>query len=225
MGTRKRPMMKMLTVTAAATMAGAAAIALAGGGVVRAKPEPKAEGGGTAVARGATLVQVGGCNHCHTPWTFDASLGMPVPDMKRMLSGHPADGPDPEGKVGKHDIGLIGPTFTSFAMPFGIVYAPNLTPDKDTGLGSWTEKMFVDAIKKGKHLGGDGRAILPPMPWMDLAALPEADLQSIFAFLRSIPAVRNPVPAHKVAEPVYAAVTDSFEKVKKAMQARAGAKP
>ena len=121
-------MMKMLTVTAAATMAGAAAIALAGGGVVRAKPEPKAEGGGTAVARGATLVQVGGCNHCHTPWTFDASLGMPVPDMKRMLSGHPADGPDPEGKVGKHDIGLIGPTFTSFAMPFGIVYAPNLTP-------------------------------------------------------------------------------------------------
>jgi hypothetical protein len=85
--------------------------------------------------------------------------------------------------------------------------------------------MFVDAIKKGKHLGGDGRAILPPMPWMDLAALPEADLKSIFAFLRSIPAVRNPVPAHKVPEPVYTAVTESFEKVKKAMQARGGARP
>jgi hypothetical protein len=84
--------------------------------------------------------------------------------------------------------------------------------------------MFVDAIKNGKHLGGNGRAILPPMPWMDLAALPEADLKSLYAYLKSIPAVRNPVPAHKVAEPVYAAITESFEKVKKAMQARA-AKP
>jgi len=145
---------------------------------------------------------------------------MPVPDMRRMLSGHPADAPDPEGKPGKRDIALIGPTFTSFAMPFGTVYAPNLTPDKETGLGSWTEKMFVDAIKNGKHMGGNGRAILPPMPWMDLAALPEADLKAIYAFLKSIPAVRNPVPAHKVPEPVYAAITENFEKVKKAMAAR-----
>ena len=101
---------------------------------------------------------------------------------------------------------------------------PNLTPDKETGMGSWTEKMFVDAIKNGKHMGGNGRAILPPMPWMDLASLPEADLKSIYAFLKSIPAVRNPVPAHKVPEPVYAAITDSFEKVKKAMAARGGGK-
>lgn len=199
------------------------AVALATAGSAQAKSPAKAEGA-AGPERGAMIVQVGGCNHCHTPWMFDANLGMPVPDMKRMLSGHPADAPDPEGKVGKRDIGLIGPTFTSFAMPFGTVYAPNLTPDKDTGMGTWTEKMFVDAIKNGKHMGGNGRAILPPMPWMDLAALPEADLKSLYAYLKSIPAVRNPVPAHKVAEPVYAAITESFEKAKKAMQARA-AKP
>jgi hypothetical protein len=201
------------------------ALGLTLGGAVATTPSlvaaPKAAG---AVERGALLVQVGGCNHCHTPWTFDAALGMPVPDMKRMLSGHPADAPDPEGKPGKRDIALIGPTFTSFAMPFGTVYAPNLTPEKETGLGSWTEKMFVDAIRTGKHMGGNGRAILPPMPWMDLMALPDADLKAIHAFLKTIPAVRNPVPAHKVPEPVYNAITESMEKLKRARVAHA-AKP
>jgi hypothetical protein len=209
----------------AATMIGIAMAALqaTAGAAHAAKPAAKAEG--APAERGARIVQVGGCNHCHTPWTFDANLGMPVPDMKRMLSGHPADAPDPEGKPGKHDIGLIGPTFTSFAMPFGVVYAPNLTPDKDTGLGTWTEKMFVDAIKNGKHMGGNGRSILPPMPWMDLAALPEDDLKSLYAYLRSLPAVHNPVPAHKVPEPVYAAITENFEKLKKVMQGARAGKP
>ena len=75
--------------------------------------------------------------------------------------------------------------------------------------------MFVDAFRTGKHMGGNGRAILPPMPWMDLAALPEADLKAIYAYLKSIPPVKNPVPAHKVPEPVYDAITENFEKVKK----------
>jgi hypothetical protein len=186
---------------------------------------PAAAGANEAIARGAQIVVVGGCNHCHTPWAFEPKLGMPVPNMKRMLSGHPADAPDPEGKRGKSDIVLIGPTFTSFAMPFGIVYAPNLTPDKDTGLGTWTEKMFVDAMKTGKHLGGNGRAILPPMPWMDLGQLPESDLKALFAYLRSLPAVRNAVPGHKVPDAAYTAVTESFEKLKKAMRERHATHP
>jgi hypothetical protein len=188
-------------------------VALALGGAALSKPGAGARD--PAVARGALLVQVSGCNHCHTPWVFDAKLGMPVPDMKRMLSGHPAGGPDPQGTRGKHDVVLIGPSFTSFAMPFGTVYAPNLTPHKERGLGSWTEKMFLDAIRKGKHLGGDGRAILPPMPWMDLAALPDADLKAIFAYLRTVPESDNAVPDHKVPEAVYTAVTENFEKLKK----------
>jgi hypothetical protein len=195
-------------------------VALAAYGRASAKPPSTAAakaGAGGAAERGAQLVHIGGCNHCHTPWVFNPELGMPVPDMKRMLSGHPADAPDPEGKPGKRDIALIGPTFTSFAMPFGTVYAPNLTPDKDTGMGSWTEKMFVDAIRNGKHMGGSGRAILPPMPWMDIASLPDADLKAVYAFLKSVPPVKNPVPAHKVPEPAYAAITENMEKLKKVM--------
>ena len=167
--------------------------------------------------RGEYMVYLGGCNHCHTPWQFDAELKMPVPDMSRMLSGHPSDAPDPQGKIGKTDIALIGPTFTSFQMPFGTVYAPNLTPDKDTGMGKWTEAMFLAAFRKGKHMGGDGRAILPPMPAMDIARLTDDDIKALFAFLQAIPSVRNAVPEHKVPLPVYDAITESFGKLGKRM--------
>lgn len=206
-------------------------LGIVGGGVAvvavaaAASGAPPGPPAGEAVARGGHLVRTMGCNHCHTPWVFEPRLGMPVPDMKRMLSGHPADGPDPEGKRGKRDVALIGPTFTSFAMPFGTVYAPNLTPDKETGLGSWTEKMFLDAFRTGKHLGGNGRAILPPMPWMDIGQLPESDLKAVFAYLRSLPPVRNAVPGHKVPEPVYNAITESFEKLKKTMREAHAAHP
>jgi hypothetical protein len=81
-----------------------------------------AEGKNSAlVKRGQYLVEVGGCGDCHTPWIFNKELNMPVPDLSRRLSGHPSGAPDPVGTVGQGDIGLIGPTFTSFKMPFGIV--------------------------------------------------------------------------------------------------------
>jgi mono/diheme cytochrome c family protein len=169
--------------------------------------------------RGAYLVQMGSCNDCHTPWVFDADLGMPVPDMSRMLSGHPEKAPDPEGKMGKHDIALIGPTFTSFQLPFGTVYAANLTPDKDTGLGSWTKQMFVQAFRKGKHMGGDGRAIMPPMPWMNIAALTDQDLKAVYAYLMSIPPIRNSVPQHKIPNDGIDKVTQSFERLKQRLAA------
>ena len=169
------------------------------------------------VKRGEYLAHFGGCNDCHTPWTFNKELNMPVPDMSRMLSGHPEGAPDPGGTVGAQDVGLIGPTFTSFKMPFGIVYAANLTPDKETGLGSWREAEFVKALRTGKHFGGNGRAILPPMPWLDFAYMTDEDLKAIFAYLRSIPPIRNAVPYPKVPAPAIDGITQSFEKLKQMM--------
>lgn len=189
-------------------------------GVAHAQNSSNGSKSGTkATERGRYLVQIGGCNECHTPWTFDKALNMPVPNMSRYLSGHPADAPDPGGTAGKEDIGLIGPTFTSFKMPFGIVYAPNLTPDQDTGLGSWREAEFIRAMRTGKHFGGNGRAILPPMPWMNLAIMTDDDLKAVFAYLRSIPAIRNPVPEHKVPLPAIERATESFEKLKASLKA------
>ena len=146
---------------------------------------------------------------------------MPVPDVSRFLSGHPTDAPDPVGTVGAQDIGLIGPTFTSFKMPFGTVYAANLTPDKDTGMGSWREVDFIKALRTGKHFGGNGRAILPPMPWMDFGKMTDEDLKAIFAFLRSIRPIRNAVPDPKVPIQAIDGITESFEKLKQMMKASA----
>jgi hypothetical protein len=164
------------------------------------------------VKRGEYLVRFGGCHDCHTPWKLAPPLDAPAPDMTRMLSGHPEGALDPQGAYRAPDIAVIGPTFTSFRLPFGIVYSPNLTPDRDTGLGSWTEAMFVRAFRTGKHMGGEGRIILPPMPWQQINALTDSDLKAVFAYLRSIPPIRNAVPSPKVAPEVIAKMTETARK-------------
>jgi len=165
------------------------------------------------VAVGRHLVSMGGCNDCHTPMKFDPEIGMPVPDMSRLLSGHPQGAPDPASTLSGHDIGAIGPTFTSFRVPFGVVYSFNLTPDRDTGLGGWTEEMFVKAMRTGRHMGGNGRPILPPMPWMNVARQSDSDLKAIFAYLRTVPAIHNDVPAPKVPDAAMAALAAAYDKV------------
>jgi mono/diheme cytochrome c family protein len=182
---------------------------------------PVAETTADQVARGRRLVSMGGCNDCHTPMKFDADLGMPVPDMTRMLSGHPQGAPDPASTLSGHDIAVIGPTFTSFRLPFGVVYPANLTSDKDTGLGAWTEDMFVRAVRTGRHMGGNGRPILPPMPWMTLAQQSEADLKAIFAYLQTVPAIRNDVPAPKVPDAAMNGIAASYDKILSRMKGQA----
>jgi hypothetical protein len=143
------------------------------------------------IERGRYLVAFGGCNDCHTP--LQMTPQGPQPDMARMLSGHPADTqlPPPDLKPGPWFAATAG--MTAWAGPWGISYAPNLTPDRETGLGIWTEEMFVSAMRTGKHMGS-GREILPPMPWRAVAGLNDADLKAIYAYLRSVPAIRNQAP-------------------------------
>ncbi len=145
------------------------------------------------VQRGEYLVTVSGCNDCHTPWKMGPHG--PEPDTTRMLSGHPQDLLMPELTVLPR-----GPwtwagaaTMTAFSGPWGTSYATNLTPD-DTGLSNWSEAMFIAALRSGKHLG-TSRAILPPMPWQNLAKMTDGDLKAVFAYLRSIPPIKNVVPA------------------------------
>jgi hypothetical protein len=192
---------------------GSAAVALAAVIGCTSKPNAPVAAAEDPVARGRMLVTTGHCHDCHTPMKFDKDIGMPVPDMTRMLSGHPEGAPDPASTLGGHDQAVIGATFTSFKAPFGIVYTANLTPDKDTGLGGWTEEMFVRAVRTGRHMGGNGRPILPPMPWPNVGAHSDADLKAIFAYLRSIPAIRNDVPAPKVPDAAMDAIAAAYAKM------------
>jgi hypothetical protein len=157
------------------------------------------------IQRGEQLVKLGGCNDCHTPVKFDEKLGRPVPIRDLMLSGHPQNAPEPKSSPTDGDQAVIGATFTSFRAPFGVVYAANLTPDPETGLGDWSESEFVATMRSGKHKG-TGRAILPPMPWQNLAAQPEENLRAIYAYLRTVPPVKNSVSAPRVPEAVITAM-------------------
>src|SRR5437762_47817 len=105
-----------------------------------------AGGGGASADRGKYLVTaVAGCGDCHTPWKMGEHG--PEPDMSRMLSGHPAamkiPGPAP---VPPPWMGAIDMTFTSFSGPWGVSFTANLTPDSLTGLGSWSQQTFMDAL-------------------------------------------------------------------------------
>ena len=118
------------------------------------------------VARGEYLVTIGGCNDCHTPGHF---LGHD--DSTRYLGGS--------------DVG--------FGIPgLGVFVPPNLTPDKETGLGNWTDAQIIAAFTHGVR--PDGRMLSPIMPWEGLSHLTPADSQAIVAYLRSILPVHNKVP-------------------------------
>jgi hypothetical protein len=84
-------------------------------------------------------------------------------------------------------------TNTAFTGPWGVSYAANLTPDQNTGLGIWDEKMFMTAIRTGRHMG-TSRPIMPPMPWPAFRNASDDDLKAIYAYLRTIKPVTNHVP-------------------------------
>lgn len=146
------------------------------------------------VERGKFLVAVGGCTDCHTPKVFGPQG--PQPDTTRFLAGYPAENPLP-----KVDMNLVQPgkwvlftqDITGAVGPWGASFAANLTPDNETGIGTWQLEMFVNAMRIGKHLGA-GRPILPPMPWENVGKLSDEDLNAIFNYLKSLKPVNNKVP-------------------------------
>lgn len=153
------------------------------------------------VGRGKYLATIMGCNDCHTTMTGMGPAG-PIYDQSRYFAGHPADAnlpaPPPPGPW------WISTNMTAFAGPWGISYTANITPDSLTGIGIWTEDIFIQAMRTGRH-AGVARPILPPMPWTAVAALTDEDIKALYAYLRSIPAVTNQVPEAVIAAPPPAA--------------------
>ena len=132
----------------------AATLSLAGL-VLAADDSPKPQTQPSPVARGKYLVTFGGCNDCHTPLKMGPNG--PEPDMTKFLSGHPAGTklPPPDLKPGPWFAATAG--MTAWTGPWGISYAANLTPDIGTGIGIWTEDMFIKAMRTGRHMGAGRR--------------------------------------------------------------------
>lgn len=117
------------------------------------------------IARGQYIVTIAGCVDCHTPGAFFGA-----PDSTRFLAGS--------------ELGWAG--------PWGTTYAKNLTPDVETGIGSWTEEQIAQALRTGVR--PDGTPLLPPMPWMLYSHLTDEDMSALTAYLKSIPAVKHANP-------------------------------
>jgi mono/diheme cytochrome c family protein/uncharacterized protein YjiS (DUF1127 family) len=118
------------------------------------------------IARGKYLVAVAGCNDCHTPGYFFGK-----PDMARFLGG---------SEVGFEIPGL------------GVFHGPNLTSDRETGLGNWSAEDIATAVTTGRR--PDGRVLAPIMPWHAFAGLSGEDVRAVVAFLKHLPPVKNKVP-------------------------------
>jgi len=72
----------------------------------------------------------------------------------------------------------------------------NLTPEPNTGIGIWTEDMFIRAIRTGRHMGVS-RPINPPMPWPAYRNATDDDLKAVYAYLRTITPIVNHVPDYR----------------------------
>ena len=119
------------------------------------------------VQRGKYLASIMDCGGCHMPGALTGK-----PDMARPLAGE-----------------SIG-----FEIPgLGIFYPPNLTPDRDTGIGRWSEAEIIKAMRTGVR--PDGRELSPAMPWRAYAALSDTDARALAAHLKSLKPVANQVPA------------------------------
>ncbi len=151
---------------------------------------------GEQVARGKYLVTTMGCNDCHSPKKMTPQG--PVVDSAQTLSGYHAGMPMPpidKAALKPGNWVLFTPDLSSAVGPWGISYSANITPDSATGIGSWTEDVFIKTLRTGKHLGQDGgRPILPPMPWTNYAQSSDDDLKALFAYLKALPPISNKVP-------------------------------
>jgi mono/diheme cytochrome c family protein len=124
------------------------------------------------VARGEYLVELLGCGACHT----DGALAGD-PNFDRWLAGSQT------GIAYSDPLGEKNP---------GVIYPSNITPDDETGIGTWTDQQIANAIRAG--IGRHAGRRIAWMPWQGYARISDEDADAIVAYLRSIKAVRHKVP-------------------------------
>jgi cytochrome c553 len=117
-----------------------------------------------------------GCIYCHSPHDWTAP-GTPI-------------------VAGMEAAGEVEP----YADLPGRIVAPNLTPDPETGAGTWSDDQLARAIREG--VGHDGRALFPLMPYSHFRDMSDEDLASVIVYLRSLPAVRHELPKTAIIFPV-----------------------
>jgi mono/diheme cytochrome c family protein len=128
------------------------------------------------IARGKYIYLVSDCNGCHSKMN------------EKLYDNPPVEGMEVAGRL-----------FPDPGLP-GTIIAANITPDKETGIGNWTDGEKIRAIREG--ISRDGHALFPLMPYSNFRHMSDDDVQSLVAYLNTLQPVKNPLPATKIAFPV-----------------------
>ncbi len=100
--------------------------------------------------------------------------------------------------------GAVNAGGSKFEMPFGTIYSPNITPDRDTGIGAWPDAELVAAIRAGRRPNGE--RLIPIHPYPSFNGMAAEDLRVLVAYLRTVPAVRRPNAPRKITLPLFESV-------------------
>jgi mono/diheme cytochrome c family protein len=161
------------------------------------KPAEKIAYSPERIEIGQAIVEGWNCSFCHSP-QIKGPDGKLAPDPKRFMSGHPSEEEIPT----MPDMVITTPEWMEFldnldstvwATNNLLVFTANLTPDDETGIGTWTEEEFVETIRQGRHRGIE-RRIKYPMPWQELSELSDEELLSVYEYLMTLKPVNNKVP-------------------------------
>lgn len=87
----------------------------------------------------------------------------------------------------------------AISTPFGDIFASNITPDAETGIGNWTERDFYRAVRHGK--GKEGENLYPAMPYNAYVKVSDKDMHDLWMYMRSVKPVRSKVPETQLPFP------------------------
>ena len=124
---------------------------------------------------GRTMFFAGGCASCHAAPASAACDNPKIKDRFTLAGGR------------------------CLKTPFGTFYAPNISPDKTSGIGGWSKAQFIKAMKEG--VSPEGENYYPVFPYTSYQRMHERDLLDLKAFLDTLPAVKSQAPGHDLALP------------------------
>jgi mono/diheme cytochrome c family protein len=110
------------------------------------------------------------------------------------------------GGCGCHTVpkGQVNAGGRKYDGPYGTVYSSNITPDRQTGIGAWTDEQIITAIRLGRRPNGE--RLLPVHPFPVFNGMAEEDLRAVVAFLRTIPPVIRPNQPKRITVPLFESV-------------------
>jgi mono/diheme cytochrome c family protein len=152
-----------------------------------------------AVVAAGVLVAVGGIAWVWRPAIAPTSANQTISDRKTIDQGAELAAIGNCSDCHTKDVGVPYAGGRALPTPFGTIYASNVTPDLETGIGTWSEEAFRRAMHEG--VDREGRQLYPAFPYDHFTKATDEDIHALYSFLMSIPAISNVIPVNQLSFP------------------------